>query len=384
MCTQLEFSSFTHIGKRDYQEDVLSSKQILDRFYVFVVCDGHGGSKECASFVSRKLIRELEKELSKVFESNKSQRTRYTALLKRCVMDVAREWDVLTFGEAILSVQTEHQREIFFKTQVSKNTPRPPASCHGFTMQDRCSGTTVTAMLIDTGCIPVKIAAAYLGDSRFALKKDLGNSCFVSKDHVPLSKNFTPTENFPSTHIQNRRLNGILSMTHAIGDNTPELYGVVKREPSTFFCTAKNRAFICLGTDGFWEVFRDPHETLSYIENGGQAQRLGEMGISKFVDNASFFCVRLLPATRHRRMSSRSQNQSAFRNSTTRPLLQYPPFFSTARFEQTALLNQSKKQKETSTKDSEKLASVRSGQVSSVFHPPPSHSCNVPARNGTG
>jgi serine/threonine protein phosphatase PrpC len=300
--TEVTFSSFTDIGTRNYQEDVLRYRCVSNRFHSFIVCDGHGGSKRCATFTADQLQIEIKTELHCAEEADRADKIRLIPLLERVVNRVVRMWDIQSFGTPLLNIQCEREREQFFQESSSlkklSSTLSGDRGDHGtetgtMSWTDRCSGSTLTVLLIDAGSYPVRIAAAYLGDSRFAVKKDREGICFVSRDHVPLPGTLPPSvvRAYPSSHIQGRRLNGILAMTHAVGDNTEQLYGCVQRVPSTFFCTSRSNFCICLGSDGFWDVFHDAHENLAFVERGADAQRFLELRKKEFQDNASIFCI---------------------------------------------------------------------------------------------
>lgn len=293
--TDVQFSSFTDIGTRNYQEDVLQYRCVSDRFHLFTICDGHGGSNQCATFTANEMENQIEMEVHRAEEAIRADKVRLIPLLERVVNRVVRMWDIKSFGESLLQIQCEKERELFFKDVhvSSAKTCTSSAETEKMSLTDRCSGSTLTTILIDAGSYPVRIAAAYLGDSKFTIKKDSDGTCFVSRDHVPLPNTLPPSvvQAYPSSHVQDRRLNGVLAMTHAVGDNTVQLFGCVQRAPSTFFCTSRSSFCICMGSDGFWDVFPDAHENLAFVESGARAERFLEHRKNCFKDNASVFCI---------------------------------------------------------------------------------------------
>lgn len=278
---QIVVSEFREQGQRSHQEDVLQKQVFFDRFHLFVVCDGHGGSDACAVFTSEAMIRNVESELQTARTQQKLSSVRLAFLLKRALAKTVSQWDEYSWGPGIRDVKCETTRKQFFESADHRQS---------LTRCQRQSGSTVSAMLLDIKSTPGRAGFAYLGDSRFGVLKDRSASFFVSRDHVPLPHSRFRTA-FPSTFVDKGRLNGILAMTHCVGDNTRDLYGSVQREPGSFSCTFHRALTVCIATDGFWEIFANAQENLDYLSKGGQASGFVEQARGAFVDNASGFCV---------------------------------------------------------------------------------------------
>jgi serine/threonine protein phosphatase PrpC len=258
-------------GKRDDHEDrVVIESPLHESLHFFAVLDGHGGD-ECVNFCRTRLVSYV-REFLPCYAKNIPE------LLRLVIDKLVKDWDTMSLGAGFAML-----------TMDEKNT-RFATCCD--------SGTTICCVMIcsNTG----KIWVANLGDSR----------CSIQLPWLPKHETISTTDhnvpNIVPEHILARGYsldvyaNGYvqkqLAMTHSIGDNTADMFGLVERDPTIFTLRLKKTSDICtilIATDGLYDetgkrqqsVFLNEHSTASgYLtEYGGEQQ---------FFDNTSIILIK--------------------------------------------------------------------------------------------
>ena len=227
----LKVEYLSHIGSRSYMEDTFAVKEYKDGV-LFIICDGHGGIA-CAQFVTSQLPCQFEKYYTR--------QTRPLTALKKAMKKTCVLWDKKCFGKYL--PKNEQQKQKFFD---SLDDSKYEEDGHD-------SGTTVLITYIQPQ--KRKVSIVTLGDSRCRWK--IGNIIGETCDQKPAGEGAGKRSGYPywidkSDGIP--RINGILAVGSALGDNTRELWGVVGRIPNTYSLSYANKALsMVMATDGLWD-----------------------------------------------------------------------------------------------------------------------------------
>jgi len=233
-------------GRREYQEDrwvVETNLAKCAHLTLCVVCDGHGGT-ECSTFLVRQYPLHLAKEIQQQQEQAASiKRASFTRLLGIALEKCIQDWDKYCFGDDYGTIVDDKSKKAFFdKIDLVK-----------YHKDGKIAGSTLVAMLINTR--NSKAYLIHIGDSRCAYL--LGNTIAQTiDDNVKIrTKEQRPGFEFD---VEDGRLQGDLSMESAVGDNTVELYGVVKRNYHVQKIKFAKKAFrAVIASDGLFDVLNN-------------------------------------------------------------------------------------------------------------------------------
>lgn len=227
-------------GSRDTQEDRAFVHRLVPPFghyKVLTVCDGHGGSA-CVDFVGKTfpdlLTNLLHAKLSKGFKQFNMHK-----LLQQALSSTVTAWDHHSIGKVAV-VDDASRAKAFADIDLDD-----------YLAKELDSGTTLVACVVDE--LRRQIWVISLGDSRCVCR--IGkHSLFETVDHaVPDTK--APSGPFSVTYDDGRMCDD-LTMTHAIGDNTPVLFGCVNRTPNLYTIRVPpgETAKLILATDGLFDL----------------------------------------------------------------------------------------------------------------------------------
>lgn len=237
----VKVSSYSDIGRRDYQEDVGVHFR-RGCIYTMMICDGHGGS-ECSKFVAGYLSGCLKRYGSDMIS---------TVDLKKLINETIDVWD----GKCFSSLNTEgmpsskdDRRRLFASVDIGK-----------YVSDGLDSGTTLELAIIDVMNGVGKVV--HIGDSRSVWK---GDSAAYKRyrhttDQKPCElktlKPVIPFDVTPGVDGDVARVNGVLAMGRAIGDNSENLLGSVLRDfIIREFRFDVNHSFkMVLASDGVWDT----------------------------------------------------------------------------------------------------------------------------------
>lgn len=254
----MHVSTYQHIGSRQYQEDrvlVVEHFGNLQHFTLCMVCDGHGGDQ-----TSEFLIHEYPQQLHRIFDQyrilhkkNKQREAKTSTKEDRVVrmMGVALErcismWDEKCFGPDAQQLRKDavfkddNARDVFYRQHVDKKK---------WEREGLVAGSTLNCMIVD--CKKKRAHIINIGDSRTAWiigDKTIGQTI----DHN-VKRKIDPTKGLECGVIDGR-LEGVLAMSHAIGDNDRELFGKVKRDYDCYMINFQGSDFRAVtATDGLFD-----------------------------------------------------------------------------------------------------------------------------------
>eukprot|EP00096_Caligus_rogercresseyi_P009619 TRINITY_DN3291_c0_g1_i1.p1 TRINITY_DN3291_c0_g1~~TRINITY_DN3291_c0_g1_i1.p1 ORF type:complete len:350 (+),score=77.95 TRINITY_DN3291_c0_g1_i1:25-1074(+) len=232
------------IGRRSYQEDFFTVRQVSRDLLLLGVWDGHGG-EACARFCSENVEKHLNKELV-----NYEEHSSLGDILRNIIDSLNNSFEI-------------HSG--------TKNT---------------YTGSTATLALIRDG---YELVVAHVGDSRAILCRD-GDSKTLTSDHCPSrpdekerikSLGGTVVADEIGRHLVNKRL----SMSRSLGDFELRPFGVIS-EPDITRLRIKHSKdqFLVLVTDGITFVLSDK-EIVETIKSFSEPQEAAE----KLVDQALLY-----------------------------------------------------------------------------------------------
>ncbi len=236
----LSITAFTDIGKRPYQEDrytVISKFGGRSHLSLTMATDGHGGS-ETSTFLST----EYPKQLLEVFKEQRAaeQRLKFVQMmgiaLERCI----EVWDRKCFGSFYGKITNDKTKKQFFDQRDEKHWKDNGLE----------AGSTLVAMLIDMRRRRAHVIN--IGDSRATWIIGDEKMC-ATVDHG-VKKKMSPIKGFAFANSDGR-LQGDLAMSHSVGDNTQELYGVVSRKYDTDMVQFGEKSFrAVIASDGLFDI----------------------------------------------------------------------------------------------------------------------------------
>jgi serine/threonine protein phosphatase PrpC len=198
------------IGTRDYQEDMYFIEKLPNNIIFAGIFDGHGGNF-CSKFVSRVFNLKVKKTLLHSRKINMD----YQKIMKDAIKETSDEWDKISI-------------------------PNCDKGKNQYT-----SGTTALSCLIVDNIVYM----LWIGDSRAVWKLDDDPAIFATKDHNPSQKDIPKGSD---AFIEGGRLNGILSLGRSIGDNSLDMRGALKREPSCTKFIFYDKLVLIMGSDGLY------------------------------------------------------------------------------------------------------------------------------------
>lgn len=287
-------TEYQTVGSREYQEDrmvVIHGFAKLPHFTLCLVCDGHGGYA-----TSEFLIHEYPAQLTIAFDQyrrckrdkrvtakpDEKTKDRVTVTLmglalERCIS----MWDQHCFGDIARQFDTPKMRETFANDVKRKAFFEKHCNPKEWEEKGCFAGSTLNCMLIDFKKCRAHILN--IGDSRTAWivgDSDIGQTI----DHAVKQK-LEKTKGV-SCDVLDGRLEGILAMSHAVGDNDEPLLGKVKRDYETRVVDFAGRSFRAVtASDGLFDV-RTNHQVLyDTFEN---ADAIAQLALKSIAENEEF------------------------------------------------------------------------------------------------
>lgn len=261
-------------GDREYQEDrfsVTAFEPPFNHLFLFVIADGHGGDR-CSEFVVKKFPQTVQDLL--VSKAKTTTAPKLKIILQKAITATTNAWNDYSLGKDVRStIQNESERILYFKG-VDQET---------FHSDGKDSGTTLVAALYDHK--RKNIHVVNLGDSRCALWVPEIHKLNQTVDHSVGKKLPAKCDN-PGFNgfVKDGRLCSDLAMSSSIGDNTPELLGIVSTAANTYtWSNMGTKSTMVIASDGLWdnyttqEVFLDTRENAKeFIDDKGGAQNFGD------------------------------------------------------------------------------------------------------------
>ena len=224
----MKITSFTKQGRRDYQEDRYLVKKLGYQRYFLAVFDGHGGDA-CSTFCRQRLSELLTRQTT-------------PSQIKVLINKISEEWDkkCLDFLSAT-------------KTDINKqwrdNLPKHP-KWDAYEKAGLDSGTTFCSAYITSEYLYI----VSIGDSQAVWKFD-NKKTEVSLAHKP--SKYSPGLIIPALikRPNVNRINGVLAVGRALGDNGEDTWGSVSRIPlmKSVPLSFKKSFKLVVGTDGVWD-----------------------------------------------------------------------------------------------------------------------------------
>src|SRR3989344_3291792 len=212
------------IGTRNYQEDEYFIKIIPKHIIIAGIFDGHGGGS-CSKWVSKMFQRIILKTLDmlhnssykvliNIMLSNSKERNQknYIKLIQLLNANSISLNDIIKENISIFS-KLKKINNFLYEDLLKKKNTRNKYTC----------GTTVLISLI----VGHTVHILWIGDSRTVWKIDNNKSVFSTKDQKQKIEDL-----LPGAFIENKRINGVLAVGRAIGDNGTKTIGALKRTPS--------------------------------------------------------------------------------------------------------------------------------------------------------
>lgn len=245
-------------GRREYQEDRYFSKKIGKNRYVLAVFDGHGGAA-CSSYCLSRFKKMVTKSTQPVDMPN-------------IIGKISRSWD-----KKCMDFMGLKESDI---TKEWRSALMHHPKWTEFAKAGLDSGTTFCSVYITLD----KMHITTIGDSQVVWKFDNGKTGF-SIAHKPSASS-------PNVRIKAEikrpdipRINGILAVGRAIGDNGLDMWGSVSRTPTVRIVPLqfKNKFSVLVGTDGVWDHnvtypavmrFRTAKEVVEYAYTRGSTDNI--------------------------------------------------------------------------------------------------------------
>jgi serine/threonine protein phosphatase PrpC len=271
----INVSHFTTVGQREYQEDV----GIFFRrgpIHTLLICDGHGGDK-CSKFISNSIAHQIK---------GNGPTKMSAAQLKTMVKNIIIKWDQQCFHE--LKIQqmptTEQERQEIFKNERKTNN---------YIQKGLSSGTTLELAHLD---VEQGVGTViHIGDSRAVWKAEEDKRVRFTTDQKPDVRNAAPIPYSvtQATDDDVARMNGVLAMGRAIGDNGPMLLGSVPRKLLTREIKwDTNKPFkMVLASDGVWDVITNT-QAIQFSHAKEVVQKALEKGTT---DNTTCILLSITP-----------------------------------------------------------------------------------------
>lgn len=289
-------TQYQNIGSRSYQEDrmcVIPGFAKLPHFTLCLVCDGHGGTA-----TSEFLIEEYPKQLSAAFDqfrkSKKASKERgipskpdekeqhvtvnlMGLALERCI----KLWDQKCFGDVALKFDTGAMRNVFADNAKRAEFFKKHVDEKKWEQEGLFAGSTLNCMVIDFKKCRAHILN--IGDSRTTWMvgdTDIGQTI----DHT-VKRKLEKTKGV-ACDVVDGRLEGILAMSHAVGDNDEPLLGKVKRDYQTVVVDFKGKGFRAVtASDGLFDV-RTNHQLL--YDTFDHADDIAQSALKSIAENEEF------------------------------------------------------------------------------------------------
>ena len=231
-----DISTWTDIGKRDYNEDRYGTKTLKNgQALLCYVADGHGGAR-CSEFIDKNFPIIVESLVLK----SKAKVPKYEVILEKSITAVCEMWDIFALGEGVKIVDIASRNTFYEATDVEK-----------MIREGKDSGSTITACIVDFSCR--KLFVANLGDSRTAWAID---NCELGEtmDQKPPTRSKLVMDGFGEVEVEDGRVASSLAMSASIGDHTPELSGIVQRRCKTHIVKFGEKCCnVIVASDGLYD-----------------------------------------------------------------------------------------------------------------------------------
>ena len=234
-------------GNRQYNEDRFDVRPITDTVTLLTVCDGHGGYR-CAEFAIHWFPNHVHDLYMQALHDHHGRYDNKTEILTEALTSTVEAWDrICLAGPAPTS---QNKADALFKNL----TQGPGAG----------SGSTLAACLIDT--VTEKMYTISLGDCRVDWQSDRTLDQKIDANHLAAIKPFFPGR---AVLIRNR-VNGILAIGSAIGNNGRNLVGLINRHPYVSDVVSFDKARsggtegkfkVIVASDGLWDTLARPEDS---------------------------------------------------------------------------------------------------------------------------
>lgn len=257
---------------RDEQEDRIYVEPLGEEQTLFIVADGHRGSR-CVDFV----IKFLPAEILKLYQQSRLRKN-IKDLLLRAFYATNDAWAKEVLGDA----ESRFPENPLEREKIVHGLPK------NFFDRQGDSGSTILCGIIDLK--QSKMWFCNLGDSRVVFRQN--DFLFASLDKkVPkVLSHLVGTAFETSTKVEADRLQGDLQMVSAIGDYTPNLLGTVQTTPAIQEFQIENTCEIVMATDGLWDVVK---EQMLFLNPITDANSILETYGPKSTDNTSVIVIKI-------------------------------------------------------------------------------------------
>jgi len=206
-------------------------------------------------YPSEKLKAIVYEDITMLKKLNKINDFLYEDLMKKAIHKISEKWDAISIPK--------------IKDKRNKYT----------------CGTTVLITLV----VGHTVHIMWIGDSRTIWKVDSDTSVYSTKDHKPNKDDL-----MNGAFIKNDRVNGVLAVGRAIGDNGKKTRGALKRTPSYIHYEYKNKTDIIMGSDGVYDKLNNNRQAFdhSFIQKI-QKQKQNDKKDNFFTDNTTFIKLQM-------------------------------------------------------------------------------------------
>lgn len=286
------------IGSRDYQEDFYFIEHIPNHITVAAIFDGHGGAL-CSRWLNTYFKKEIRKNLDELHQKSSKK-------LLNCMLSDEKRRTQTNINKIINMLKKEYQSDILDKIVLSKlegfeKLKKMNDFLYEFLLKktihtiakrwDKLSighldkgkreyraGSTLSVVLV----VGYTVHIAYVGDSRIIFVIDDEKVINSTKDHKPDPADLA--DGMPDAFVRNGRVNGVLGVGRAIGDNGIKLRGAIKRTPDYISYEFKKSTRVILGSDGLYDKL-DHNSILKMSPNNLRSEN--------FVDNTTMIKIKV-------------------------------------------------------------------------------------------
>lgn len=253
-------------GNREYQEDCFFIKHIPNHIVLAGVFDGHGGGS-CSKWANMNFQKKMVTGMEAL------HKTKYKCMLNSMLADKTKiiprnvtklvnmlrnAYETVELNDIIMSSDSEYDKlkrindflyEYLLKTTLGKisatwddmSIPKINAGQKTFK-----AGSTVAVVLV----VGFTVHIMWLGDSRTIFIRDEEDKINSTRDHKPDERDVPADSN---AFVVNNRVNGILGVGRALGDNGKKLRGALKRTPEYVSYAFNRSTTIVVGSDGLYD-----------------------------------------------------------------------------------------------------------------------------------
>jgi len=258
-------------GKREYQEDQFFIHHIPKHIVLTGIFDGHGGDK-CSKWLNENFKKDM------IIGMEKLHKTTHKCLINTMLADqskitpgnisnllkmLKKEYVSVELNKIILSSEDEYIKlkkindflyeYLMKKTLFDSSKQWDKLSIPRIDTGESSYRAGCTALIVLM--VGHTIHIMWVGDSRAIFIRDHEPTINSTKDHKPHQDDIVGGSN---AFVSNNRVNGILGVGRAIGDNGRRLRGALKRTPDYISYWFDDKTTIILGSDGLYDENNHP------------------------------------------------------------------------------------------------------------------------------